>query len=311
MDEGLPFVRGFNVRPGVITQEDLARISPEGNEAHSKSVLRDGDVLVVRTGQAGAASVVPDWAVEETGVDVLIVRCGSQLRPKFLEVVLNSEVAARQIETLTVGAIQSHFNVSALSDLVVPLPSLDGQDRVIALVEEWHAPLLDLKALGTRQVRLLEARREALIAAAVRGEIDVSARIARAVRGMTLPSSSQACRCRRSPTSGQRRRAPEVREESTDRAAGRGDSRHDRRAIDRPGRADFGPEWSSMKIAAARGTMRAHACGRSVGGPERQAVCGIGIWIRRRTSTSYRREIDEDPTAAFWGSPMVVGRGKK
>lgn len=172
-EEGLPFIRGFNVRPGVVTDDDLARISPEGNAGHPMSILRRDDVLVVRTGQAGAASVVPGWAVGGNCVDVLVVRCGPSLRPKFLEVVLNSEPAARQIETMSVGAIQSHFNVSALRELVLPLPPTDEQDRALGIIQTEEARMARLIELGNRQVQLLEERRQAVIDAAVTGQIDI------------------------------------------------------------------------------------------------------------------------------------------
>lgn len=172
-DEGLPFIRGFNVRPGVVTDHDLAWISSEGNALHPKSILRPGDVLVVRTGQAGAAAVVPDWAVGGNCVDVLIVRCQPLLRPKFLELFLNAEPAARQVETMSVGAIQTHFNVSALQNLVMPIPPVSEQDRVIAVVEDEDAQMLQLIDAANRQVQLLGEHRQALITAAVNGEIDV------------------------------------------------------------------------------------------------------------------------------------------
>ncbi len=168
-DQGLPFIRGYNVRPGLITQEDLARISPTDNSLHPKSVLRTGDVLVVRTGQAGAAAVVPDWAVGGNCVDVLIVRCAALIRPKFLELVLNSELAARQVEMMSVGAIQSHFNVAALRNLMLPLPSLEDQDRVIEVIAKAKASISQMIRTTDRQVQLLMERRQALITERLRG----------------------------------------------------------------------------------------------------------------------------------------------
>jgi type I restriction enzyme S subunit len=185
-DEGLPFLRGFNVRPGVVTDYDLARISSEGNALHPKSILQIGDVLVVRTGQTGAAAVVPDWAVGGNCVDVLIVRCGRSLRPQFLEFVLNSEHAARQIDAGSVGAIQSHFNVGALRDLVLPVPPVVEQDRIVALVEKEDALVLRLMEAAGHQVGLLLEHRQALITAAVTGQIDVSGRVARLPPGQSL-----------------------------------------------------------------------------------------------------------------------------
>jgi len=175
-DEGLPFLRGYNIRPGVVTDHDLAWISPESNAAHPKSILRPGDVLVVRTGQAGAAAVVPDWAVGGNCVDVLIVRSAPSLRPTFLELVLNSELASRQVDTMSVGAIQSHFNVGALRDLHLPLPPLKEQDRLVALIEHEGAQSRHLMDAVDRQIALLGERRQALITAAVGGQINIPRR---------------------------------------------------------------------------------------------------------------------------------------
>jgi type I restriction enzyme S subunit len=173
VDEGLPFIRGFNVKPGLVTGEALARIGPEGNSLHPKSILRPGDVLVVRTGQAGAAAVVPDWAIGGNCVDVLIIRCGPSLLPRFLEAVVNSEPSARQIEALSVGAIQSHVNVGALRELVIPLPPTDDQERVLAIVDQEDAKLVALVELVERQIGKLTERRQSLITEAVSGELNL------------------------------------------------------------------------------------------------------------------------------------------
>jgi len=58
-DEGVPALRGVNVSPGHIDREDLVYLTSEGHDLNRKSKLRAGDVVVVRTGEAGAAAVVP------------------------------------------------------------------------------------------------------------------------------------------------------------------------------------------------------------------------------------------------------------
>lgn len=166
-DEGLPFIRGFNVSPGRISRTDLAWISPEASALHPKSVLRSGDVLVVRTGQAGAAAVVPEWAVGGNCVDTLVVRCNGSLSPQYLESFLNSYTARRQIETLSVGAIQGHLNVGALQELVVPLPPRGEQDRLVRELQVDDAKLEALTEALAAQVGLLVERRQSLITSKV------------------------------------------------------------------------------------------------------------------------------------------------
>ena len=84
---------------------------------HLKSRLIRGDIVVVRTGQAGAACVVPEDMDGANCVDLLIVRRSPRLDPQFLEYVINSDWTIKHIEQHSVGSIQSHFNVESLKQL--------------------------------------------------------------------------------------------------------------------------------------------------------------------------------------------------
>ena len=173
-DGGVPALRGLNVKPGRVTGDDLMHISESGNDANSKSRLRQGDVVAVRTGQAGTAAVVPDWAVGGNCIDLLLVRPGPDLIPKFLEIFLNSHETEDQIRSGTVGAIQGHFNVEALRELRIPKLELGEQKRLVRDVRDFDA---DQHAVSSRlqsQNELLRERRQALITEAVAGQLDTA-----------------------------------------------------------------------------------------------------------------------------------------
>jgi type I restriction enzyme S subunit len=170
-DEGFPVLRGMNVRPGKISADDLVFMSDESNQFHSKSILRAGDVVVVRTGAAGSAAVIPDWAVGGNIVDLLHVRPGSLMRPKFVELLLNSRLVQRQVASGSVGALQAHFNTAALSNAKVVVPPLAEQDRVLAHLEVHLDRYDNLIAETLRQKILLTEHRQAVITAAVTGHL--------------------------------------------------------------------------------------------------------------------------------------------
>ena len=65
---GVPALRGLDIRPGRVDDDDLVQISHAGHAEHLKSRLQAGDVVVVRTGQAGAAAVVPPPWTELTAL---------------------------------------------------------------------------------------------------------------------------------------------------------------------------------------------------------------------------------------------------
>jgi type I restriction enzyme S subunit len=173
-DTGFPCLRGLNVRPGVVTDEDLVLISPEGNAANAKSILGDGDVVVVRTGNAGAAAVVPPWAVGGNCVDLLLVRRTDALEPRFLEAVLNSAVVRRQVEEGSVGALQAHFNTESLGNIRVPVPPIAEQLRVVDAIDSLRDRAEQLASALARQIDLLLERREALITTAITGELEMA-----------------------------------------------------------------------------------------------------------------------------------------
>ncbi len=173
-DAGVIALRGVNVRPGEIVLDDLVRISDEGHRFHGKSALHAEDVVVVRTGKAGAAAVVPQELDGVNCIDLVIVRPGPDLVPKFLEFVLNSDWSQKHIVEYSVGTIQSHFNVGAMKALPIPLPSLDEQKRMLEQMTRLTRKLDRLALKVRRQIELLKERRQALITAAVTGELDVT-----------------------------------------------------------------------------------------------------------------------------------------
>jgi type I restriction enzyme, S subunit len=173
-DEGVIALRGVNVQPESLSLDDVVYLSEEGDALHEKSRLKQGDVVVVRTGQAGAACAVPLCLYGANAIDLLIVRCRAGVLPEYLAAVLNSGPIVEAVKTGSVGAIQGHFNVSSLKDVVVPIPDLPAQG---AFLSEWRHKSAQLDALVSRVERALvvaRERRSALIAAAVTGQLGVS-----------------------------------------------------------------------------------------------------------------------------------------
>lgn len=171
---GTPALRGLNVKPGAINSVDLVQISAEGHAEHAKSQLQSGDVVVVRTGQAGAAAVVPPEFDGANCIDLIIIRPGRKIVPKYLEYVLNSEHARAQVSEHAVGSIQAHFNVGAMKQIPLPSLSKDEQEKTVARLDQAVDKIDRLWNKLVKQERILAERRQALITAAVTGQFDVT-----------------------------------------------------------------------------------------------------------------------------------------
>lgn len=173
VDSGVPALRGVNVKPNAISTEDLVFLSDDGHESNRKSELHDGDVIVVRTGQAGAAAVVPRELAGVNAIDLLIIRPGGKVASSFLAHFLNSGSTSRLIAHGSVGSIQGHFNVGALRELPFPLLSPADQEALAIRLDEQNRSVDGAIATVRRSLELARERRSALISAAVTGKIDV------------------------------------------------------------------------------------------------------------------------------------------
>ncbi|MFH8898376.1 restriction endonuclease subunit S [Streptomyces coeruleorubidus] len=171
---GTPALRGLNVKPGFISTGDLVQISAEGHAENRKSRLNTGDVVVVRTGQAGAAAVVPAELDGANCIDLIVVRPGKKLSPRYLQYVLNSDYASARVAEHSVGSIQAHFNVGAMKQIPIPSIPRTEQDEIVRLLDMRVGALDLLHRKLDHQEQLLSERRQALITAAVTGQFDVS-----------------------------------------------------------------------------------------------------------------------------------------
>lgn len=157
VERGVPFLRSLNVEPFRINSNDLKIISPEFHRRLRKSALAPGDVVIVRTGKPGACAVIPDWLPDANCSDLVVVRPGSTISPRYLCYVINS-VAAHHVQAYTVGAVQQHFNVGAARQIRFRRPPLQEQHRIVGLL----GALDDKIELNRRMNETLEAMARAI-----------------------------------------------------------------------------------------------------------------------------------------------------
>ena len=130
VDSGIPFLRSLNVGRLKIDTYDIRYISQDFHSRISKSRLRPGDVVIVRTGKPGTCAVIPEELPDSNCSDLVIVRCGAEILNRFLCYYVNS-AASNHIAAHTVGAVQQHFNVASAKTMEIPLPPL-GEQKAIA-----------------------------------------------------------------------------------------------------------------------------------------------------------------------------------
>jgi type I restriction enzyme S subunit len=122
--------------------------------------------------------VIPDELDGANCVDLLIVRPGPRLLPKYAEYLINSEVVQRQVAEGSTGALQAHFNVAALKEVRVPYVGVETQAQVVDRLGESLADMDAVREAAAKHIALARARRAEVVNAAVLGyarELEVAA----------------------------------------------------------------------------------------------------------------------------------------
>lgn len=130
-ETGVVALRSMNVQPGFFDLSEVVRISHEANASLSKSRLKAGDVVTVRTGEPGTSAVVTSDLESCNCIDLVISRPSKSLRPHFLAVWMNSAFAVEHVLQNQGGLAQQHFNVGEMKKMPIPIPSIDEQDRIM------------------------------------------------------------------------------------------------------------------------------------------------------------------------------------
>lgn len=150
---------------------DTREMISELGMANSSATLHPaGTVVLCRTASAGYSAIMGrDMA---TSQDFAAWTCGPMIRPRFLLLCLR---AMRQdlLGRLAMGSTHKTIYMPDIESLRVPLPSLAEQDRIIDAAYRSLAPIDAAVQVLQEQLDLLVEHRQALITAAVTGEVDV------------------------------------------------------------------------------------------------------------------------------------------
>lgn len=174
MDEGVRYLQSLHIKNNVIRFDSPYYVSQEWSDAHQKSILEKGDVLIVQTGDIGQSAVVTEEFVGCNCHALIIVSpVHRELDGRWLSWVLNSDYGIHSLLSIQTGALHPHLNCGNVKGLYMPLPPLQEQVQLVEYIDSILKRFDGLAANAERAIGLLKERRSALIAAAVTGQIDV------------------------------------------------------------------------------------------------------------------------------------------
>lgn len=134
---GIRAFRSLNIGEGCIKDSDWVYFTEEGQQKNSKSILKENDLLIVRSGAPGTACVVTKEYEGCNAIDIIIAHpdC-KKVNPYYLCSFTNMPHGKKQIDEGTGGAAQQHFNVGKYNKLQLMLPPKKLQDEFVEFIKQ-------------------------------------------------------------------------------------------------------------------------------------------------------------------------------
>jgi len=169
----VPIIRATNVFRGRIDADDLIRAKVEDLPLGRAPLLSFGEILVVRSGAytGDSALVTRDWVGSAPGYDLRVTPTATD--SQLLAMQMLGRRFLDQVDIAKGRAAQPHLNAEDLGDVVVMTASASREKTVATNLVALDQSRRDTVDTVERQVRLLVERRQALITAAVTGQLDI------------------------------------------------------------------------------------------------------------------------------------------
>lgn len=137
VDEGVLFIRSQNVYDGYFDLSSAVFISHEIDCTMSNTrVYRDDVLLNITGGSIGRSCLYESAELANVNQHVCIIRCNSQMRPKFMQYFWNSSIGKTSIDIYQSGANREGLNFFGIGNTVVPTPELYEQDKIISYLDD-------------------------------------------------------------------------------------------------------------------------------------------------------------------------------
>ncbi|SMF57650.1 type I restriction enzyme, S subunit [Alteromonadaceae bacterium Bs31] len=136
---GKPLLQIKDLKAGTISPHGLHLISDELDYEYRRSRVIAGDIVISLVGTIGRIAMIPDW-LDSPNIHRNLGRIRT-VHNKYVFQFLRSEYALSQLGLTSAGSSQSALNLSALRQMLLPLPPIEEASRISGILESLDKKL--------------------------------------------------------------------------------------------------------------------------------------------------------------------------
>jgi len=173
---GVPLVTAGNIKRGGISFDKAVEFisRDDYHDWMRRGLPQRGDVLLTTEAPLGEVAQVDDDGVALAQRVILLRPDPSVMMPRWLYWALRSHPVQASLFSMATGSTALGIKADRLRSLHVPVPTLGTQEALVSQLDVAMERREGLRPVFRRQVALLAERRQALVTAAVMGEVDVA-----------------------------------------------------------------------------------------------------------------------------------------
>jgi len=133
---GIKFLRITDIQDNKVNWDTVPYCEIEEKKVHLY-LLKNDDILIARTGSVGKSFIVKNIKHKVVFASYLIrIIPLSNINPDYLKLFLETPLYWDQLLQKSKGSVQLNVNAVSLSNLLLPLPPLDEQKRIVEIVDQ-------------------------------------------------------------------------------------------------------------------------------------------------------------------------------
>ena len=141
-DSGIKFASVENIKDVYNTTK---YISEEAYQKNYKIKPQIGDVLMTRIGDIGTCYVIDRDEPIAYYVSLALIRPKSKINSTYLKYIIESGIGKRELRKRTlVNAVPIKINKDDIGKIIIPVPSMEIQERIVNVLDNFDAICSDL-----------------------------------------------------------------------------------------------------------------------------------------------------------------------